>query len=113
MRVGRSLLKSASGASEFICVLERKSMKPWSNLGRFMSVKAKLFEGLQSVRGVHDPAHTEKGKENYESSGNAPRINEGKRIPRVGTLCIPFAGRKKTPCPVLYFALCLTLPRQR
>jgi len=58
MRVERSLFKSASGVCKFKCVLNKMSMKVQSNLGDFVSVKAKLLEGLQSVRGVDDPAHT-------------------------------------------------------
>eukprot|EP00983_Pelagomonas_calceolata_P011447 368917-Pelagomonas_calceolata.AAC.1 len=47
MRVERSLLKGASGASKFIGVLNRMSMKLQSKLGCFMRVKARLFKGLR------------------------------------------------------------------
>eukprot|EP00983_Pelagomonas_calceolata_P055261 1144073-Pelagomonas_calceolata.AAC.1 len=59
LRVERSLLKSASVARKFISVLDRKGMKLQSKpaSGGCMSVKTKLFKGLQSVRGV-DPAYT-------------------------------------------------------
>eukprot|EP00983_Pelagomonas_calceolata_P061046 1146643-Pelagomonas_calceolata.AAC.3 len=50
MRGERSLLKGASGASKSISVLDRMSMKLQSELGGCMSVKTKLFKGLQSVR---------------------------------------------------------------
>eukprot|EP00983_Pelagomonas_calceolata_P062598 1147361-Pelagomonas_calceolata.AAC.1 len=54
MGIERSLLKSASGAqqvkaSKFIGALDRMSMKLQSKLGGLLSVKAKLFEELQSV----------------------------------------------------------------
>eukprot|EP00983_Pelagomonas_calceolata_P070543 1150829-Pelagomonas_calceolata.AAC.1 len=58
MRVERSLLKSASGASKFISVLDRISMKLYNKLCGCMSVKTKLFKGLLSVMGVDDPTHT-------------------------------------------------------
>eukprot|EP00983_Pelagomonas_calceolata_P131992 1161829-Pelagomonas_calceolata.AAC.1 len=54
----RSLLKSASGASKLISVLDKMRMKLQSKLGGCMSVKTKLFKGLQSVMGVDDPTHT-------------------------------------------------------
>eukprot|EP00983_Pelagomonas_calceolata_P021610 677197-Pelagomonas_calceolata.AAC.1 len=44
--VERSLAKSASGASKFISVLDRMSMKPQSKLGGVMSVKER--KGLHS-----------------------------------------------------------------
>eukprot|EP00983_Pelagomonas_calceolata_P007329 239393-Pelagomonas_calceolata.AAC.5 len=47
MRVETSLLKSASGASKFLSVLDRMSMKLQSKLGGCMSVKTKLFERHQ------------------------------------------------------------------
>eukprot|EP00983_Pelagomonas_calceolata_P119706 1160630-Pelagomonas_calceolata.AAC.7 len=48
MRVEISVLKSATGASKFISVLERLCMKFQSKLGgcMHMSVKTKLFKGL-------------------------------------------------------------------
>eukprot|EP00983_Pelagomonas_calceolata_P125523 1161218-Pelagomonas_calceolata.AAC.2 len=60
MRVDRSLLKSASGASKFISVLDRMSMKVQGKLAGCTSVKTKLFKRLLNVRGVDDPAHTYK-----------------------------------------------------
>eukprot|EP00983_Pelagomonas_calceolata_P074139 1152432-Pelagomonas_calceolata.AAC.1 len=57
-RVERSLLKSASGASKFISLLDGIGMKLQSKLGGCMSVKAKLFKRLQSVKGVDEPSHT-------------------------------------------------------
>eukprot|EP00983_Pelagomonas_calceolata_P111498 1159788-Pelagomonas_calceolata.AAC.1 len=59
-RVERSLLKSASCASNVISVLtgQRMSMKLQSKVGGCMSVKTKLLKGLESVRGVDDPTHT-------------------------------------------------------
>eukprot|EP00983_Pelagomonas_calceolata_P065284 1148519-Pelagomonas_calceolata.AAC.8 len=58
MRVERILLKSVAGASKFIGVLDRMSMKLRNELRGCMSVKTKLFKGFQSVRGVDDPTHT-------------------------------------------------------
>eukprot|EP00983_Pelagomonas_calceolata_P062100 1147139-Pelagomonas_calceolata.AAC.1 len=58
MRVERSLLKSMSGACEFISVLDRVSMKLQSKLDGCMGVKTKLFKRLLSVRGADDPTHT-------------------------------------------------------
>eukprot|EP00983_Pelagomonas_calceolata_P100709 1158603-Pelagomonas_calceolata.AAC.10 len=43
---------SASGASKFISMLNRLCIKLQSKPGGFMSVKTKLYQGLQSVRGV-------------------------------------------------------------
>jgi len=40
--------QSASGVGKFIGVLNRRGMKLLIKLGGFMSVKAKLFEGLPS-----------------------------------------------------------------
>eukprot|EP00983_Pelagomonas_calceolata_P025364 795912-Pelagomonas_calceolata.AAC.1 len=60
MKVGRSLNKSASGASKFISVLDRMSMKLQSKLGGYMNVKTKLFQRLQSVRGVDPRPHLTK-----------------------------------------------------
>eukprot|EP00983_Pelagomonas_calceolata_P047055 1140444-Pelagomonas_calceolata.AAC.1 len=54
----RSLLKSASGANEFISILERMSMKLQSKLDGCMGINTKLFKRLQSVRGIDAPAHT-------------------------------------------------------
>eukprot|EP00983_Pelagomonas_calceolata_P079567 1154746-Pelagomonas_calceolata.AAC.7 len=56
MRVEKSLLKSAPGASKFISVLNR--MKLQSNFVGLMSIKTMLCKGIQSVRGVDDPAQT-------------------------------------------------------
>eukprot|EP00983_Pelagomonas_calceolata_P055312 1144105-Pelagomonas_calceolata.AAC.2 len=53
-----SLFKSASGASSFIGVLDRMSMKLQSKLRGDLSVKTKPFEGLQSEGGVNDPSYT-------------------------------------------------------
>eukprot|EP00983_Pelagomonas_calceolata_P015728 499117-Pelagomonas_calceolata.AAC.1 len=47
MTVGRNLLKSASGASKFISVLDRMSMKLQIKLSGFMNVKTKLFQRPQ------------------------------------------------------------------
>eukprot|EP00983_Pelagomonas_calceolata_P050221 1141858-Pelagomonas_calceolata.AAC.2 len=58
MRGERSLLKSASGASKFMSVLDRMSMKLQSKPGGCMSVKTKLFKRLQSVWSVDHPTHT-------------------------------------------------------
>eukprot|EP00983_Pelagomonas_calceolata_P052303 1142791-Pelagomonas_calceolata.AAC.2 len=52
MRVKRSLLKSASGASNFTSVSDRMGIKLQSRLGGLMNVKTKLFKRLQSVRDV-------------------------------------------------------------
>eukprot|EP00983_Pelagomonas_calceolata_P017917 562030-Pelagomonas_calceolata.AAC.1 len=57
-RVERSLLKSTSGASKFISVLNGMGTKLQSKLGGCMSVKNKLFKRLQSVKGVDEPSHT-------------------------------------------------------
>eukprot|EP00983_Pelagomonas_calceolata_P081306 1155519-Pelagomonas_calceolata.AAC.1 len=57
-RVENSLLKSASGASKLISILDRMSNKLQSKLGGSVRVKTKLFKGLQSLGGVDDPAHT-------------------------------------------------------
>eukprot|EP00983_Pelagomonas_calceolata_P006196 205424-Pelagomonas_calceolata.AAC.3 len=58
------LLKSASGSSKLISVLDKMKMKLQNKLGGFLSVsstllvlKTKLFKGLQIVRGINDPAH--------------------------------------------------------
>eukprot|EP00983_Pelagomonas_calceolata_P085986 1156667-Pelagomonas_calceolata.AAC.3 len=45
MRVERGLLKNASGASEFISVLDRMSMKVQSKLGGCMNAKTKPLKG--------------------------------------------------------------------
>eukprot|EP00983_Pelagomonas_calceolata_P117183 1160390-Pelagomonas_calceolata.AAC.5 len=58
MRVERGLLKSASGASKLVSVLDRMSMKLQSKLGGLVSVKTKLFKRLKSVGAVDDPART-------------------------------------------------------
>eukprot|EP00983_Pelagomonas_calceolata_P022023 691250-Pelagomonas_calceolata.AAC.1 len=55
MRVERSLLKSLSGASKFVSILDRMSMKLQSKPGGCMSMKTKLFKRLQSA---DDPSHT-------------------------------------------------------
>eukprot|EP00983_Pelagomonas_calceolata_P046901 1140381-Pelagomonas_calceolata.AAC.3 len=57
-RVERSLLKSASGARKLKGVLDRMGMKLQSKPGGSVSVETKPFQGLQSVGGVNDPAHT-------------------------------------------------------
>jgi len=57
-RVERSLLKSASGTSNFIGVLDRMSTKLQSKLRKFVSAKTKLLKELQSERVVDDSAHT-------------------------------------------------------
>eukprot|EP00983_Pelagomonas_calceolata_P011072 357053-Pelagomonas_calceolata.AAC.1 len=57
-RVERSLLKSTSGASKFIGVLDRTSTNLQSKLGGCMSVKTKLVKRLQSVGCIDDLAHT-------------------------------------------------------
>eukprot|EP00983_Pelagomonas_calceolata_P054295 1143639-Pelagomonas_calceolata.AAC.1 len=54
MRIERSLPQSVSGASKFISVQDRMSMKLQSKLGDCMSVKTKLIKKLQSVRGVDE-----------------------------------------------------------
>eukprot|EP00983_Pelagomonas_calceolata_P042345 1138467-Pelagomonas_calceolata.AAC.1 len=50
-KVERSLLKSVSGASKFIGIMDRMSMKLQSKpaSGDLVSVKAKPFKGLQCV----------------------------------------------------------------
>eukprot|EP00983_Pelagomonas_calceolata_P078301 1154222-Pelagomonas_calceolata.AAC.4 len=58
MRVERSLLKSVSGASKFVRLLDRMKMKLQSELGGIWSVKTKLFIGLQCVRDLDDSTHT-------------------------------------------------------
>eukprot|EP00983_Pelagomonas_calceolata_P080646 1155229-Pelagomonas_calceolata.AAC.10 len=58
MRVDRGLLKSVSGASKFISVLGRMSMKLQSKRYGLMNVQTKRFRGIQSVRGVDEPTHT-------------------------------------------------------
>eukprot|EP00983_Pelagomonas_calceolata_P074829 1152714-Pelagomonas_calceolata.AAC.3 len=55
MRVERSLLESSSGASKFVSIQDRISMKLQSKLDGCMSIKTKLCNRLQSVRGVEDP----------------------------------------------------------
>eukprot|EP00983_Pelagomonas_calceolata_P007286 237411-Pelagomonas_calceolata.AAC.1 len=54
MKVERSLLKSASGASEFISVQDRMSMKLQSKLGGCMSVKAKLLKLMSALKFCSD-----------------------------------------------------------
>eukprot|EP00983_Pelagomonas_calceolata_P025770 807141-Pelagomonas_calceolata.AAC.1 len=54
MRVERSLLKSTSGASEFISVLDTASMNLQSKLDGCMSVKTKLFHKLHRKRCSHE-----------------------------------------------------------
>eukprot|EP00983_Pelagomonas_calceolata_P081175 1155459-Pelagomonas_calceolata.AAC.2 len=53
MRVERSLLKSAPGAS----ILDRMSMKFPRKLGGLVSVKNKLFKRLLRVQSVDDSTH--------------------------------------------------------
>eukprot|EP00983_Pelagomonas_calceolata_P028062 880417-Pelagomonas_calceolata.AAC.2 len=50
IKVEKRFLKNASGAGKFISTLDRMSMKLQSYFGGCMSVKTKLFKGLQSVR---------------------------------------------------------------
>eukprot|EP00983_Pelagomonas_calceolata_P002203 74954-Pelagomonas_calceolata.AAC.1 len=52
MKFERSLLKSAPGACKFKSVLDRMMMKLQRKLDGCMSVKTKLFKGLQSVTEV-------------------------------------------------------------
>eukprot|EP00983_Pelagomonas_calceolata_P044407 1139285-Pelagomonas_calceolata.AAC.2 len=59
MGVERSLLMSVFGASKFISIMDRVSMKLESSLGSLMRVlKTKPVKGLHSVRGVDKPAQT-------------------------------------------------------
>eukprot|EP00983_Pelagomonas_calceolata_P043504 1138926-Pelagomonas_calceolata.AAC.11 len=58
MRIEVNLLKSTSGANEFISALDRMSLKLQSKLDGCTSIKTKLFMGLQGVKGVGGPAHT-------------------------------------------------------
>eukprot|EP00983_Pelagomonas_calceolata_P071570 1151310-Pelagomonas_calceolata.AAC.3 len=58
IRVEISLLKSAPGASKFVSILDRMSVKLPSKLGGFVRVKTKLFKRFQCVWGVDDPTHT-------------------------------------------------------
>eukprot|EP00983_Pelagomonas_calceolata_P134319 1162050-Pelagomonas_calceolata.AAC.6 len=52
MRVERSLLKSASGASKFISVLDGMSMKLQSKPDGCMSFKTKILKRLKSLGAV-------------------------------------------------------------
>eukprot|EP00983_Pelagomonas_calceolata_P066010 1148826-Pelagomonas_calceolata.AAC.2 len=58
MRAERSLLESLSGASKFVSILDRISMKLQSKLGGLVSVKPNLYKRLKSVGAVDDPADT-------------------------------------------------------
>eukprot|EP00983_Pelagomonas_calceolata_P009381 303600-Pelagomonas_calceolata.AAC.3 len=83
--VGRSLLKSASGASEFIGVLDRMSTKLQNKLRSCISVKTKLLKGLRSVMGVDDstlspgiPTSRKGIGKNHVGCQNTPYINSGR-----------------------------------
>ena len=47
----------ASGASKFICMLDRVLMKLEAELVELVGIKAKLFKGIYRVRDVQSPTH--------------------------------------------------------
>jgi hypothetical protein len=57
LRVEKGLLKSASGASKFVSIQGRMSMKLFNKLGGLESVKTKLLKRLQSMRSIDDSSH--------------------------------------------------------
>ena len=72
MRVINNLLKSASGASKFVSILDSMSMKLEGKLGGFDGLETKLLQGLQSVKGVDGPTHSQKN--GMESDASALKV---------------------------------------
>ncbi len=56
----KSLLKSVSGTSEFISILNRLSMKLYSKLGGLLKIKTEMFPFRQAIRAVDGTSHSQK-----------------------------------------------------